>query len=63
MPYQPIENYGIIGNMRTVALVSIHGASTSRGGDFQGTLRLTYQPDPSHPTIMLQMLCVPLLQP
>jgi GH15 family glucan-1,4-alpha-glucosidase len=26
MPYQPIENYGIIGNMRTVALISIQGA-------------------------------------
>jgi len=26
MSYQPIENYGIIGNMRTVALVSMNGA-------------------------------------
>lgn len=26
MAYQPIENYGIIGNMRTVALVGINGA-------------------------------------
>jgi GH15 family glucan-1,4-alpha-glucosidase len=26
MSYQPIENYGIIGNMRTVALVSINGS-------------------------------------
>ena len=26
MPYQPIENYGIIGNMRTVALVGINGS-------------------------------------
>ena len=26
MSYQPIENYGIIGNMRTVALVGIHGS-------------------------------------
>src|SRR5262249_4996985 len=26
MPYQPIENYGIIGNMRTVALVAINGS-------------------------------------
>ena len=26
MPYQPIENYGIVGNMRTVALVGIHGS-------------------------------------
>jgi GH15 family glucan-1,4-alpha-glucosidase len=25
MSYQPIENYGIIGNMRTVALVSMNG--------------------------------------
>ncbi|QNF34686.1 glycoside hydrolase family 15 protein [Adhaeribacter swui] len=25
-PYQPIENYGIIGNLRTVALVSTHGS-------------------------------------
>ena len=25
-PYEPIENYGIIGNMRTVALVGIHGS-------------------------------------
>ncbi len=26
MPYQPIENYGIIGNMRTIALVGINGS-------------------------------------
>jgi GH15 family glucan-1,4-alpha-glucosidase len=26
MAYQPIENYGIIGNMRTVALVSMNGS-------------------------------------
>src|SRR6201996_9416678 len=26
MPYQPIENYGIIGNMRTVALVGMDGS-------------------------------------
>src|SRR6476646_1472229 len=26
MPYQPIENYGVIGNMRTVALVGINGS-------------------------------------
>ncbi len=26
MPYQAIENYGIVGNMRTVALVDIHGS-------------------------------------
>ena len=26
MSYQPIENYGIVGNMRTVALVSINGS-------------------------------------
>ena len=26
MSYQPIENYGIIGNMRTVALVGMHGS-------------------------------------
>src|SRR5271169_4257372 len=26
MPYQPIEDYGIIGNMRTVALVGINGS-------------------------------------
>jgi GH15 family glucan-1,4-alpha-glucosidase len=26
MPYQPIENYGIIGNMRTVALVNTNGS-------------------------------------
>jgi GH15 family glucan-1,4-alpha-glucosidase len=26
MPYQPIENYGIIGNMRTVALVDLNGS-------------------------------------
>src|SRR5260370_19450569 len=26
MSYQPIENYGIIGNMRTVALVGINGS-------------------------------------
>jgi|GEM_PF-5002668 hypothetical protein len=25
MPYQPIENYGIIDNMRTVALVGMNG--------------------------------------
>lgn len=25
-PYQPIENYGIIGNMQTVALVSVNGS-------------------------------------
>ncbi|MBE9585401.1 glycoside hydrolase family 15 protein [Mucilaginibacter sp. JRF] len=25
-PYQPIENYGIIGNMKTVALVSLNGS-------------------------------------
>ena len=26
MSYQPIENYGIVGNMRTVALVGMHGS-------------------------------------
>ena len=26
MTYQPIENYGIIGNMRTVALVGMNGS-------------------------------------
>ena len=26
MAYQPIENYGLIGNMRTVALVGMHGS-------------------------------------
>ena len=26
MPYQPIENYGIIGNMRTVAMVGMNGS-------------------------------------
>ncbi len=26
MSYQPIENYGIVGNMRTVALVSMNGS-------------------------------------
>src|SRR5947209_4973820 len=26
MTYQPIENYGIVGNMRTVALVGINGS-------------------------------------
>src|SRR5216684_1296617 len=26
MAYQPIENYGVIGNMRTVALVSVRGS-------------------------------------
>src|SRR6478736_8496489 len=26
MPYQPIENYGIIGNMRTAALVGMNGS-------------------------------------
>jgi GH15 family glucan-1,4-alpha-glucosidase len=26
MPYQPIENYGMIGNMRTVALVGMNGS-------------------------------------
>jgi GH15 family glucan-1,4-alpha-glucosidase len=26
MPYQPIENYGIIGNLRTVALVGMNGS-------------------------------------
>ncbi|MCG8353737.1 MAG: DUF5911 domain-containing protein, partial [Chloroflexales bacterium] len=26
MPYQPIENYGIIGNMHSVALVGINGS-------------------------------------
>lgn len=26
MPYQPIENYGLIGNLRTVALVGINGS-------------------------------------
>ena len=26
LPYQPIENYGIIGNMRTVALVGMNGS-------------------------------------
>jgi len=25
MVYQPIENYGIIGNMRTVALIGMNG--------------------------------------
>src|SRR5579863_9212137 len=26
MSYQPIENYGVVGNMRTVALVGINGS-------------------------------------
>ena len=26
MPYQPIENYGVIGNMRTAALVGLDGS-------------------------------------
>jgi len=26
MAYQPIENYGIIGDLRTIALVGIHGS-------------------------------------
>lgn len=26
MPYQPIENYGLIGNMRTTALVGMNGS-------------------------------------
>ena len=26
MSYQPIENYGIIGNMRTVALIGMNGS-------------------------------------
>ena len=26
MAYQPIENYGLIGNMRTVALVGLNGS-------------------------------------
>ncbi len=26
MSYQPIENYGIIGNMRSAALVGLHGS-------------------------------------
>lgn len=26
MPYQPIENYGIIGNLRTAALVGLNGS-------------------------------------
>lgn len=26
MPYQPIQNYGVIGNMRTVALVGLNGS-------------------------------------
>jgi GH15 family glucan-1,4-alpha-glucosidase len=26
MPYQPIENYGIIGNMHSVALVGMNGS-------------------------------------
>jgi len=26
MPYQPIENYGLIGNMRTCALVGMNGS-------------------------------------
>jgi len=26
MSYQPIENYGIIGNMRTVALIAMNGS-------------------------------------
>ncbi len=26
MGYQPIENYGVIGNMRTVALVGMNGS-------------------------------------
>lgn len=26
MAYQPIENYGIVGNMRTVALIGTHGS-------------------------------------
>jgi len=27
MAYQPIQNYGIIGNMRTVALVGLNGSN------------------------------------
>jgi GH15 family glucan-1,4-alpha-glucosidase len=26
MPYQPIENYGIVGDMHTVALVGMNGS-------------------------------------
>ena len=26
MSFQPIENYGVIGNMRSIALVGIHGS-------------------------------------
>jgi GH15 family glucan-1,4-alpha-glucosidase len=26
VPYQPIENYGVIGNMRTAALVGMNGS-------------------------------------
>src|ERR1041385_5147935 len=26
MPYQPIENYGVIGNLRTAALVGLNGS-------------------------------------
>lgn len=26
MSYQPIENYGIIGNMRTIAVVGMHAS-------------------------------------
>jgi GH15 family glucan-1,4-alpha-glucosidase len=26
MPFQPIENYGVIGNMRSIALVGMHGS-------------------------------------
>src|SRR5215471_15678688 len=26
MPFQPVENYGVIGNMQSVALVGMHGS-------------------------------------
>ena len=31
MPYQPIENYGVIGNMRTAAMVGLDGSLDSLG--------------------------------
>jgi hypothetical protein len=26
MSFQPIENYGVVGNMQSIALVGIHGS-------------------------------------
>jgi len=53
MSYQPIENYGIIGNMRTVALVGMNnGRSTGTA------IRILIRPAFSERSWMIRMAAV-----